>query len=87
MDKTDYEIIESLSEPAKKLFYSLDCNSQKRIIKQAKELAVKQVKAEKEKSHVVKKDQIKREQRRTRLAQNRIEESKICSGAVSQQTT
>ncbi len=33
MDKQDIEVIESLSEPAKKLFYSLDRNSQKRILK------------------------------------------------------
>ena len=50
MAKTDYEAVESLSEPAKKLFYSLDRNSQKRILKQAKELATKKVNAEKQKS-------------------------------------
>ena len=29
MDKQDLEVVKSLSEPAKKLFYSLDRNSQK----------------------------------------------------------
>lgn len=76
MDKQDLEVIESLSEPAKKLFYSLDRNSQKRIIKQAKELATKQVNVEKEKTRIVKKDQIKREQKKVNQAKNKIEESK-----------
>lgn len=76
MDKQDLEIVESLCEPAKKLFYSLDRNSQKRILKQAKELATKQVNAEKEKSRIIKKDQIKREQKKVNQAKNKIEESK-----------
>lgn len=76
MDKTDYEVVESLSEPAKKLFYSLDRNSQKRILKQAKELATKKVNAEKQKSRIIKKDQVKREQQKAKKAKNKIEESK-----------
>ena len=76
MDKQDIEVIESLSEPAKKLFYSLDRNSQKRILKQAKELAAKQVNADKEKKRIIKKDQIKREQKKVNQAKNKIEESK-----------
>ncbi len=38
MDKQDKEVLENLSDPAKRLFYSLDHNSQKRVLKQAKEI-------------------------------------------------
>lgn len=38
MDKLDREVVENLSDPAKRLFYSLDHNSQRRVLKQAKEI-------------------------------------------------
>ena len=44
MDHLDKEVIESLSEPAKRVFKSLDYCSKQRMLKKAREMA----KAEKE---------------------------------------
>lgn len=47
MDKLDRDVIENLSEPAKRLFQSLDHNSQRRVLKQAKEIAGQKIKKQK----------------------------------------
>lgn len=64
MDKMERDVIQALSEPAKRLFYSLDHNSQKRMLKQAKELATLKTKKEKQKKKVVGKDIQKKEKRK-----------------------
>ena len=64
MDKTDLEVIESLSEPAKKLFYSLDRNSQKRMLKKAKELAIRNRDREKIKEKKIKQLQVQNEKQK-----------------------
>lgn len=52
MDKLDWEIIEGLSEPAKRLFYFLDHNSRRRVLKQAKEIAGQNIKKQKLKERI-----------------------------------
>lgn len=54
MDKLDKEILNELSEPAKRVFFSLDFRSRRRMLKQAKEMA----KVEKRKAR--QKDRVKR---------------------------
>lgn len=39
MDQLDREVIESLSEPAKRVFGSLDYRSRQRMLKKAREMA------------------------------------------------
>ena len=39
MDHLDKEVIESLSEPAKRVFKSLDYRSKQRMLKKAREMA------------------------------------------------
>jgi cell wall-associated NlpC family hydrolase len=55
MDKIDQDVIESLSEPAKKMFRSLDKSSQRRMLKQAREMAQLKVKKRKQKGKVIQK--------------------------------
>lgn len=68
MDKLDREIIEGLSEPAKRLFQSLDHNSQRRVLKQAKEIAGQNIKKQKlkerNKSKTVQKKEIRKKNNR-----------------------
>lgn len=68
MDKLDREIIEGLSEPAKRLFQSLDHNSQRRVLRQAKEIAGQNIKKQKlkerNKSKSVKKKEIRKKNNR-----------------------
>lgn len=64
MDKLDREIIEGLSDPAKRLFYSLDHNSQRRVLKQAKEIAGQNVKKQKLKERIKSKSIQKKEIRK-----------------------
>lgn len=52
MDKLDRDVIESLSEPAKRLFQSLDHNSQRRVLKQAREIAGQKIKKQKLKERI-----------------------------------
>ena len=69
MDKLDREIIEGLSEPAKRLFQSLDHNSQRRVLKQAKEIAGQNIKKQKlkerNKSKSVQKKEIRKKNNRS----------------------
>lgn len=68
MDKLDREIIEGLSEPAKRLFHSLDHNSQRRVLKKAKEIAGQNIKKQKlkerNKSKSVQKKEIRKKNNR-----------------------
>lgn len=52
MDKLDREVLDSLSEPSKQLFQSLDHNSQRRVLKQAKEIAGQKIKKQKLKERI-----------------------------------
>lgn len=61
MDKLDKEVIEGLSEPAKRLFHSLDHNSQRRVLKQAKEVAGQKIKKQKLKERIKSKSIRKKE--------------------------
>ena len=61
MDKLDKEVIEGLSEPAKRLFHSLDHNSQRRVLKQAKEIAGQKIKKQKLKERIKSKSIRKKE--------------------------
>lgn len=73
MDKTDLEVIESLSEPAKKLFYSLDHNSQKRMLKKAKELAIRNRDKEKIKVKMIKQLQVQNEKQKKQKTKRQSE--------------
>ena len=42
MEQLDKEVIDELSEPAKRVFRSLDYRSQRRMLKKAKEMAKKE---------------------------------------------
>lgn len=68
MDKIDREIIEGLSEPAKRLFQSLDHNSRRRVLKQAREIAGQNIKKQKlkerNKSKSVQKKEIRKKNNR-----------------------
>ena len=61
MDKMDRNVIDSLSEPAKRMFLSLDKNSQKRMLKQAREFANMKVKKGKQKGKAIQKSIGKKE--------------------------
>lgn len=73
MDKTDLEVIESLSEPAKKLFYSLDRNSQKRMLKKAKEFAIRNRDKEKIKEKKIKQLQVQNEKQKKQKSKRQSE--------------
>ena len=64
MDKLDREVLENLSDLAKRLFYSLDHNSQRRVLKQAKEIAGQNIKKQKLKERIKGKSIQKREIRK-----------------------
>lgn len=55
MDKLERDVIENLSDLAKRLFWPLDHNSQRRVLKQAKEIAGEKVKKQKWKERIKKK--------------------------------
>lgn len=64
MDKLERDVIENLSEPAKRLFWSLHHNSQRRVLKQAKEIAGQKVKKQKLKERIKSKSIQKKEIRK-----------------------
>ena len=64
MDKLERDVIENLSEPAKRLFQSLDHNSQRRVLKQAKEIAGQKTKKKKLKERIKSKSIQKKEIRK-----------------------
>lgn len=55
MDQLDREVIESLSEPAKRVFGSLDYRSRQRMLKKAKVMAKEEKTRNQKKSRVKKK--------------------------------
>ena len=55
MDQLDREVIESLSEPAKRVFGSLDYRSRQRMLKKAKAMAKEEKTRNQKKSRVKKK--------------------------------
>ena len=61
MDKLERDVIENLSDLAKRLFWSLDHNSQRRVLKQAKEIAGEKVKKQKWKERIKNKSIQKKE--------------------------
>lgn len=71
MDKLDRDVIENLSEPAKRLFQSLDHNSQRRVLKQAKEIAGQKTKKKKLKERIkrrsIQKKEIRKKNNKKRL--------------------
>ena len=77
MDKLDREVLENLSDLAKRLFYSLDHNSQRRVLKQAKEIAGQNIKKQKLKERIKGKSIQKRE---IRKKNNRKQSGSISAG-------
>ena len=64
MDKLDKEILNELSEPAKRVFFSLDFRSQRRMLKQAKEMAKIEKRKERQKDRIKKKSVRKRQDKK-----------------------
>ena len=67
MEQLDKEVIEELSEPAKRVFRSLDYRSQRRMLKKAKEMG-KQKRRKTQQKERIKKKSITRKSRRKREA-------------------
>ena len=61
MDKLERDVIDNLSEPTKRLFQSLDHNSQRRVLKQAREIAGQKMKKQKLKERIKGKSNQKKE--------------------------
>jgi hypothetical protein len=64
MKKQDREVVENLSEPAKRLFYALDHRSQRRLLKQAEEIAGEKIKKQKSKERLKRKSLPKKESKK-----------------------
>ncbi len=64
---SSYEVIGNLSEPAKRLFHSLDHNSQRRVLKQAKEIAGQDIQRQKLKERIKNKSIQKKEIRKKNI--------------------
>ena len=56
MEQLDKEVIDKLSEPAKRVFRSLDYRSQRRMLKKAKEMGKQKKRKTQQKERVKKKD-------------------------------
>ena len=78
MDQLDREVIESLSEPAKRVFGSLDYRSRQRMLKKARAMA-KEEKTRNQKKSRVKKKGIEKQNKakRKKKAPNVVVEFKI----------
>ena len=70
MEQLDKEVIEELSEPAKRVFRSLDYRSQRRMLKKAKEMG-KQKRRKTQQKERVKKKSIKKKQKKKEQAKER----------------
>lgn len=70
MEQLDKEVIDELSEPAKRVFRSLDYRSQRRMLKKAKEMGKQKKRKTQQKERIKKKSitkkQIKKEQAKER---------------------
>ena len=73
MDQLDREVIESLSEPAKRVFGSLDYRSRQRMLKKAKAMAKKEKTRNQKKSRGLK-NRIKQKERK-RAVHPKVNES------------
>lgn len=88
---SSYEVIENLSDPAKRLFYSLDHNSQRRVLKQAKEIAGQNIKKRKLKERIkgesIQKKEIRKKNNRKRsgsISAGRRDAAFSTSGSVQE---
>ena len=70
MEQLDKEVIDKLSEPAKRVFRSLDYRSQRRMLKKAKEMG-KQKKRKTQQKERVKKKSITKRQKKKEQAKER----------------
>ena len=70
MEQLDKEVIEELSEPAKRVFRSLDYRSQRRMLKKAKEMG-KQKRRKTQQKERVKKKSITKKQKKKEKAKER----------------
>lgn len=91
MDKLERDVIDNLSEPAKRLFQSLDHNSQRRVLKQAKEIAGQKIKKQKLKERVkgksIQKKEIRKKNNRKRsgsISADRRDAAFSMSGSVQE---
>ena len=64
MEQLDKEVIDKLSEPAKRVFRSLDYRSQRRMLKKAKEMGKQKKRKTQQKERVKKKSITKRQKER-----------------------
>ena len=75
MEQLDKEVIEHLSEPARRVFKSLDYCSQRRMLKQAKEMASRE-KLKRQQKGYVKKRNIKKKDKKKKKSEERGSSSK-----------
>ena len=66
MEQLDKEVIDKLSEPAKRVFRSLDYRSQRRMLKKAKEMGKQKKRKTQQKERVKKKSITKKKKRKSR---------------------
>ena len=66
MEQLDKEVIEELSEPAKRVFRSLDYRSQRRMLKKAKEMGKQKRRKTQQKERIKKKSITKKQKRKSR---------------------
>ena len=64
MEQLDKEVIDKLSEPAKRVFRSLDYRSQRRMLKKAKEMGKQKKRKTQQKERVKKKSITKRQKKK-----------------------
>ena len=83
MEQLDEEVIDELSEPAKRVFRSLDYRSQRRMLKKAKEMG-KQKKRKTQQKERVKKKSITKKQIKKEQAKERGTEIKYTSAKILQ---
>ena len=68
MEQLDKEVIEELSEPAKRVFRSLDYRSQRRMLKKAKEMGKQKRRKTQQKERIKKKSITKKQKKREQAA-------------------
>ena len=69
MEQLDKEVIEELSEPAKRVFRSLDYRSQRRMLKKAKEMGKQKKRKTQQKERIKKKSITKKQKKKEALFQ------------------
>lgn len=83
MEQLDKEVIDELSEPAKRVFRSLDYRSQRRMLKKAKEMG-KQKRRKTQQKERIKKKSITKKQKKKEQAKERGTEIKDTSAKILQ---